>query len=105
MRGRGGRATGREGGPARARGPLAPPCAALPPPLVRTRATAQPAATRRNRTAIRRLIAARRLRAADRPREYPCAVDHEPADRVRTLLLRGDNLLKKGQLDRAAQAF
>jgi predicted negative regulator of RcsB-dependent stress response len=32
-------------------------------------------------------------------------VDHEPADRVRTLLLRGDNLLKKGKVDRAAEAF
>jgi predicted negative regulator of RcsB-dependent stress response len=29
----------------------------------------------------------------------------EPADRVRTLLLRGDNLLKKGKLERARAAF
>ena len=36
-------------------------------------------------------------------------VDREPADRVRTLLLRGDNLLKKGDDDgrvaRAVAAF
>jgi predicted negative regulator of RcsB-dependent stress response len=29
----------------------------------------------------------------------------ESADRVRTLLLRGDNLLKKGKLERAREAF
>ena len=29
----------------------------------------------------------------------------ESADRVRTLLLRGDNLLKKGKVERAAEAF
>jgi predicted negative regulator of RcsB-dependent stress response len=29
----------------------------------------------------------------------------ESADRVRTLLLRGDNLLKKGKVEKAAQAF
>src|SRR3954462_2861142 len=29
----------------------------------------------------------------------------ETADRVRTLLLRGDNLLKKGKLERAREAF
>lgn len=29
----------------------------------------------------------------------------ETADRVRTLLLRGDNLLKKGKVERAAAAF
>jgi predicted negative regulator of RcsB-dependent stress response len=29
----------------------------------------------------------------------------EAADRVRTLLLRGDNLLKKGKVERAAAAF
>jgi predicted negative regulator of RcsB-dependent stress response len=29
----------------------------------------------------------------------------DAADRVRTLLLRGDNLLKKGKLERAAEAF
>jgi predicted negative regulator of RcsB-dependent stress response len=32
-------------------------------------------------------------------------VDRDPSDRVRTLLLRGDNLLKKGKADRAAEAF
>jgi predicted negative regulator of RcsB-dependent stress response len=29
----------------------------------------------------------------------------ESSDRVRTLLLRGDNLLKKGKLERAREAF
>jgi predicted negative regulator of RcsB-dependent stress response len=29
----------------------------------------------------------------------------ESADRFRTLLLRGDNLLKKGKVERAAAAF
>jgi predicted negative regulator of RcsB-dependent stress response len=29
----------------------------------------------------------------------------EPADRVRTLLLRGDNLLKKGKVEGAVAAF
>jgi predicted negative regulator of RcsB-dependent stress response len=29
----------------------------------------------------------------------------ESSDRVRTLLLRGDNLLKKGKLERARAAF
>lgn len=29
----------------------------------------------------------------------------ESADRVRTLLLRGDNLLKKGKVERARAAF
>jgi predicted negative regulator of RcsB-dependent stress response len=29
----------------------------------------------------------------------------ESADRVRTLLLRGDNLLKKGRVERARAAF
>jgi predicted negative regulator of RcsB-dependent stress response len=29
----------------------------------------------------------------------------ESADRVRTLLLRGDNLLKKGKVEKAAEAF
>jgi predicted negative regulator of RcsB-dependent stress response len=29
----------------------------------------------------------------------------ESADRVRTLLLRGDNLLKKGKVERAVEAF
>jgi predicted negative regulator of RcsB-dependent stress response len=29
----------------------------------------------------------------------------ESADRVRTLLLRGDNLLKKGKAEKAAEAF
>ena len=29
----------------------------------------------------------------------------ESADRFRTLLLRGDNLLKKGKAERAAEAF
>jgi predicted negative regulator of RcsB-dependent stress response len=29
----------------------------------------------------------------------------DSADRVRTLLLRGDNLLKKGKVERAAVAF
>jgi len=29
----------------------------------------------------------------------------DSADRVRTLLLRGDNLLKKGKVERAAEAF
>ena len=43
-------------------------------------------------------------------RGYACDVDdREPAERVRTLLLRGDNLLKKGddeaRIDRAIAAF
>jgi predicted negative regulator of RcsB-dependent stress response len=29
----------------------------------------------------------------------------ESADRVRTLLLRGDNLLKKGKVEKASEAF
>lgn len=29
----------------------------------------------------------------------------DSADRVRTLLLRGDNLLKKGKVEKAAEAF
>jgi predicted negative regulator of RcsB-dependent stress response len=32
-------------------------------------------------------------------------VDRDPPDRVRTLLLRGDNLLKKGKAEKAAEAF
>ena len=31
--------------------------------------------------------------------------EKEPIDRVRTLLLRGDNVLKKGQRDKAVEAF
>ena len=32
-------------------------------------------------------------------------MDRDPSDRVRTLLLRGDNLLKKGKAEKAAEAF
>ena len=31
--------------------------------------------------------------------------DKQPIDRVRTLLLRGDNVLKKGERERAIEAF
>ena len=43
-----------------------------------------------------------RASASRRSRPRP---SWRPAGRVRTLLLRGDNLLKKGKVERAAAAF